>query len=107
MPIDFDALKIREPLDFGDYNEQLRGQVLDVWVNLDYRTRARLAKDDLTETDYKDIYRTMWGLSSNDYEELMARVDPLLFDWLLAKTWEMVAAYGEERKKGDAASPPG
>jgi hypothetical protein len=29
----FDVMKITRPLDLGDYDEQYRGQVLQVWVN--------------------------------------------------------------------------
>jgi succinate dehydrogenase flavin-adding protein (antitoxin of CptAB toxin-antitoxin module) len=100
MPIDFDKLKVRQPLDLGGYDEQLAGQSIEVWVNLSRRVLLQFGDNDaMTTEQVKALYSEIWDLDANDYDLLINEADPALWNWIVSQTWELVSAYRESRKK--------
>ena len=102
MPIDFDALKIRQPLDLGEYHEALKGQSLDVWVNLS-RIVLDSIKQEMTPDELRALYCHIWSISANEYDEFKEACDPYLWAWIVKRTQEMILSYQDERKNAGAA----
>jgi hypothetical protein len=102
MPIDFDALKKYKSLDAGDYDEDMRGQVLDVWINPSRAVwNAFTDKDIPMEDRVVTLYSAIWGMSQEDCRTLYENAESALWTWLVNTSMELVNEYSDRRKKAE------
>jgi hypothetical protein len=105
--------KVVMPVDLGEYAEELRGQMLHVWVNPplevlnEHAALVTPGTADATETGgLLAWYARIWsqGVSAETHwsvEELhtIEQQDPALLGWMISATWEARKAHTERKKK--------
>lgn len=92
--------KIHKPLDLGEYDEELTGQFINVWVN-----PPRAIYHEIRELQGEAIYKwyaEIWGTSAKDvkeFAEAATDTDPALWTFVIQETLGMIIAHRSGIKK--------
>jgi len=112
-------------VELGDYHESLKGDFIDVWVNLPRRLSderlvlaveaAQLAGmqlgdkrdkalDALNERMFR-FHSEWWGVPLEQIKQLY-QIDTILYEWIATQATRLREQYAEERKKVGVSSTP-
>ena len=111
--------KIVRPIDLGDYADEMKGQILQVWVNpatkflneLNDQYKAHLDKDDpqYLQSMSELLSQGEDKIPVEDLEKMIAaslETDPAFWAWLQDKIVRMITDHRLGLKKVSAQPPP-
>lgn len=106
--MNIDIPKITKTIHLQDYAPEFGEAILEVWVNPPRKLLVEvneLSQETFDQEKYKtavDVLAQIWGCPAEDVTRLIehsADTDPLLFPWLLTKTFVLIREHRTQLKK--------